>query len=702
MSARPSLADVTRGRGILFGGDYNPEQWPREVWAEDARLMQRAGVNLVTVGVFSWATIEPREGELDLDWLADVLDLLHAGSIAVDLATPTASPPPWLGDRYPETLPVTPEGVRLTYGSRNQFSASSAKYRERALAVTRAVVERFAAHPAVVMWHVGNELGQVDHGPEAAAAFRRWLEDRYGTVEALNAAWATTVWSQRYGSFAEVLPPRAAPYHRNPSQDLDFRRFTSDELLAVYREQVAVIRSYDEERPVTTNFMGFFPLVDYFSWAGDLDLVADDAYPDPDPGTTRSLCDAALTQDLMRSLGGGAPWLLMESATSAVSWRAHNLTKSPERSRLESLQAVAHGADGVCFFQWRAARSGPERFHSGMVPVQGPDTAVHDGVRRLGADLARLAPVVGARTDARVALVWDWPSWWAATAQAMPTDRLDPLATLRSWHGALWDRRVAVDVVPPPAVAADLEAYDVVLAPSLYLLTERAAGALRGFVAGGGTLALGPFSGVADDGAHLHVGRFPVPLRDVLGVSGEEWVPLPEGGVPGTWAGDSSPSLTVETYAEHARTEGAEVLLSLGAAPGASQLEDAVAVARHPYGEGRAWYVGAALDGEALGRVLAEVLTGAGVTGLLPGLPRGVEATRRGDHAFVLNHTDAAVRVGADELAAALDGGVRARGTTTLHELLTGRTFRPGEVVEVPASGVVVVGPGPDSTPAPA
>jgi len=687
MSVRPSLADVTHGRGILFGGDYNPEQWPREVWHEDARLMVRAGVNLVTVGVFSWATLEPHEGEFELEWLADVLDLLHAAGIAVDLATPTASPPPWLGDRYPETLPVTPEGVRLAYGSRNQFSASSATYRERALAVTRAVVERFAAHPAVAMWHVGNELGQVDHGPEAAAAFRRWLQDRYGTVEALNAAWATTVWSQRYDSFAEVLPPRAAPYHRNPSQDLDFRRFTSDELLALYRAQVAVIREHDAERPVTTNFMGFFPLVDYFSWTGDLDLVADDAYPDPDPGATRSLCDAALTQDLMRCLGGGAPWLLMESATSAVSWRAHNLTKSPERSRLESLQAVAHGADGVCFFQWRAARSGPERFHSGMVPVQGPETAVHDGVRRLGADLARLAPVVGSRSSNRVALVWDWPSWWAATAQAMPTDRLDPLASLRSWHGALWDRRVGVDVVPVPTTAADLEAYDVVLAPALYLLTEPAAEVLRGFVAGGGTLALGPFSGVADDGAHLHTGRFPVLLRDVLGVSGEEWVPLPEGGVPGTWAGDPSPSVTVETYAERSRAEGAEVLLSLGGAPGAAQLEGAVAVARHPFGEGRAWYVGATLDEDAFARVLDDVLAGAGVAGLLPGLPRGVEATRRGGHVFVLNHTDAAEHIAVDEVAAVLGDGAAG-----LRELLTERTYRPGEVVEVPASGVVVLG----------
>lgn len=685
---RPALEDVTRERGILFGGDYNPDQWPREVWLDDVELMVRAGVNLVTVGVFSWATIEPREGHFELDWLADVLDLLHSRGIAVDLATPVASPPPWLGQRYPETLPVTPDGVPLTYGSRNQYTASSAKYRERALAVTRAVAERFAAHPAVVMWHVSNELGPVDFGPQAEAAFRRWLEAKYGTVEALNAAWATSVWSQRYDSFDEVIPPRAAPYHRNPHQDLDFRRFTSDELLSFYREQVAEIRRHDPARPITTNFMGFFGGVDYLSFADDVDFVADDAYPDPSPGASRALAHAALTQDLMRSIRGGAPWLLMESATSAVSWRAHNLTKSPARSRLESLQAVAHGADGVCFFQWRAARSGPERFHSGMVPVQGADTAVHDGVRRLGADLARLAPVAGARSRARVALLWDWGSWWAATAQAMPTDRLDPLATLRDWHGVLWDARVAVDVVPFPGAAAELDGYDVVLAPSLYALGAGVAEALREWVSSGGSLAVGPFSCVADDGGHLHTGPLPALLRDVLGVAGEEWVPLPDGGVPGTWAGDAGPSVTVETFAEHTRSEGAEVLLSLTAVPGAEQLDGAVAAACNTFGAGTGWYVGAALEGEALERVLSGVLAGAGVRGLLPGLPRGVEATRRGDHVFVLNHTGASVAVAVDDVLAELG-----LGGADVVELLSGRACESGDVLEVPASGVVVVGP---------
>jgi beta-galactosidase len=201
MHEHSGLAALTGDRGLLFGGDYNPEQWTPEVWRDDVRLMRRAGVNLVTVGVFSWARIEPTPGERDLAWLDEVIDLLHGAGVGVDLATPTASPPPWLGVRFPETLPVDADGVRLVAGSRNQFAPASAVYREHARAITADLVARYARHPGVVMWHVGNEFGQVDHGDEAARDFRAWLRDRYGTVEALNDAWGTAVWSQHYADF---------------------------------------------------------------------------------------------------------------------------------------------------------------------------------------------------------------------------------------------------------------------------------------------------------------------------------------------------------------------------------------------------------------------------------------------------------------------------------------------------------------------
>src|SRR6478736_5357126 len=296
-----ALAPITAELGVCFGGDYNPEQWSPEVWREDAELMVRAGVTLVTVGVFSWARLEPSPGERDFAWLDEVLDLLHAHGIAVDLATPTASPPPWLGILHPETLPVDRDGVRLVAGSRNQFTPASRVYREYALAIATDLAERYRDHPAVRMWHVGNEFGQI-----------------------------------------EIGPPRRMPYLVNPAQSLDFRRYTSFALQRVFAEQRDAIRAAGATQPITTNFMGFEPLTDLWSWADEVDVVADDQYPDHASPTASS--DIALVQDLMRSLGGGRPWALMEHATSAVTFRPHNQPKTPARARLDSLQAVARGA----------------------------------------------------------------------------------------------------------------------------------------------------------------------------------------------------------------------------------------------------------------------------------------------------------------------------------------------------------------------
>ncbi|MBO0608191.1 beta-galactosidase [Myceligenerans salitolerans] len=631
--------------GICFGGDYNPEQWPREVWRDDARLMREAGVNLVTVGVFSWAMYEPTPGAREFGWMDEVLDLLHEHGIGVDLATPTASPPAWLGARHPETLPVDADGVRLVAGSRNHFSPASRTYRDAALAITRDLARRYANHPAVRMWHVGNELGQICYGDEAAARFRAWLRARYGDIDGLNQAWGTSFWSQRYAAFDEILPPRRMPYHANPTQALDWRRYSSDLLLEIYREQRDAIRAAGATHPVTTNLMGFFPLADYASWATELDVVADDAYPDPaDPHAPSS---SALQQDLMRSLRAGAPWILMEQAAGAVSWRPHNLPKSPERSRLESLQAVARGADGICFFQWRASRAGAERFHSAMLPHAGPDTLAHHGIRRLGADLARLRPVTGGRVPARVALLWDWSSWWAATEQARPTDRLDPIEQLRAWHRVLWTDGVAADVVSP---GTDLTRYDVVLAPTLYIMEPADAELLAGAVRRGASLVVGPFSGVADANGHVRPGRFPVLLAGVLGVSGEEWAPLPDDGVR------LDPSGEAHVLGERLRTDGADVLARFAS----GHLADAPAITRHPAPDGEAsrrgtaWYLGTVPDDATLAAVLRAALDSAGVGPALPGLPdvnagrppgHEIEAVHRGDVLFLLNHSGAPARI---------------------------------------------------------
>ncbi|GAA1989923.1 beta-galactosidase [Isoptericola halotolerans] len=672
------FAELTGDLGILYGGDYNPEQWDRTTWREDVRLMAEAGVNLVTVGVFSWARYEPRPGVREFGWLDEVLGLLHAGGVAVDLATPTASPPPWLGRLHPDTLPVDADGVRLVAGSRNQFSPASRVYREHALSITRDLVDRYADHPAVRMWHVGNEFGQVCHGEESAVEFRRWLRARYGTIDALNEAWATTVWSQHYADFTEIVPPRRMPYHVNPSQALDFRRYSSDQLRTLYREQRDVIRAVDPERPVTTNLMGFFPLADYWSWAQDLDVVADDAYPDP--GDPWAPADAALACDLMRSLGGGAPWMLMEAAVGSVSWRDHNLPKSPGRSRLEALQAVARGADGVCYFQWRASRAGAERFHSAMLPHAGPDTRVHDGVRKVGADLRRLRDVVGSPVPARVVLLFDWESWWAAEEQARPTDRLRTLEVLRSWYRVLWDAGVTVDLAHPDDVAVTGAAgYDVVLVPQSYLLSVDAARGLASAASRGASVVVGPFTGVADENAHVRTGRSPVLLRDLLGVSGEEWVPLPDDGVPltldETWPhGGAEPSGGAQGDGHRAtilgellRADDAQVLATFDG----GHLAGGAAVTRRSHGAGATWYVGTVLPGPLLRDVLVDAWERAGVTGVLGRVrtASGVEAVHRGHAVFLLNHSERPATIRLESAMTDLISGVNCTDTTTIPAL---------------------------------
>ena len=392
---------VTGDRGIRYGGDYNPEQWPESTWAQDIRLMTEAGVNLVTVGVFSWSRLQPAPGELTAGWLDRVLDRLLAAGIGVDLATGTASPPPWLVAAHPEILPVTVDGQRLAPGARQHYCPSAPAFRTAAVDLAGRMAERYAGHPAVELWHVGNEYGC--HVPScycelSAAAFRDWLRARYGEVGALNEAWGGAFWSQDYRDWDEVQPPRTAPTYGNPAQRLDFARFSSAELLACYRAERAAIAAQAQHAPVTTNFMGFFRPVDQFSWAADLDVVSVDSYPDP--ADAESCLLSAMTCDLTRSVARltgspGRPWMLMEQAPSAVNWRPVNVPKAPGQYRALSLQAVARGSDAVLSFQWRAAAAGAEKFHSAMVPHAGTDSRVWREVTGLGADLGRLAPLAG-------------------------------------------------------------------------------------------------------------------------------------------------------------------------------------------------------------------------------------------------------------------------------------------------------------------
>ncbi|MFF8575972.1 beta-galactosidase [Streptomyces sp. NPDC015408] len=616
----PDLADVTRHR-ILYGGDYNPEQWPEETWPEDVRLMRAAGVNTATVGVFSWARLEPRPGVHDFTWLDRVMDLLHEGSIGVVLATPTASPPPWLGHLHPDTLPRDADGRTEWWGGRQHFSHSSATYRRHAAAITEALAARYASHPALTMWHINNEYCTHDHGDEAATRFRRWLQDRYGTLDALNTAWGTAFWSQGYGDWAEVAPPRRTHYLKNPAQVLDFRRFTSDMLLECFVAERDIVRRHTPHLPVTTNFMPLWSGQDAWRWAEEEDVVSVDLYPDPrDPYGAQ---EGALVQDLTRSQARG-PWMLMEQAAGPVNWRGVNHPKPRGLNRLWSLQAVARGADAVCYFQWRQSRRGAEKFHSGMVSHAGPRGRTYEEAVRLGADLAKLGPhTAGTRVAADIAVLHDWHSWWASDQEARPSARVDHAGVLRAWHRALWRAHLTADFAHPDH---DLTPYKVVLVPQLYALTDTAVDNLLAHVRRGSTLVCGFLTGVADQDDRIRPGGMDARLRELFGIRTlHEWWPLEEDeaadcdGFRGVlWSEEIEPDGTAD-----------EVIPYRG-----GELDGRPAVLR----KGGAWYLSTLPEPDALRDLLARIAADAGVRPALEGLPADVEAVRRGGLLFLLHH----------------------------------------------------------------
>ncbi|HKT05964.1 MAG TPA: beta-galactosidase [Rugosimonospora sp.] len=660
-------------RGFAYGGDYTPEQWPEDTWRADAELMKLAGVNLVTVGVFGWALLEPAPGRYEFGWLDRVLDLMAAHGIAVDLATATASPPPWFSTAHPESLPVTRDGRTLWHGSRQTYCPSSPAYRDATAALVSHLASRYAGHPALAMWHINNEYGcHVSRCwcDTSARAFRDWLRERYGDLDALNEAWGTAFWSQHYTGWDQVIPPRDMPSFPNPGHQLDFYRFSSAELLACLRTEREVLRRLSPGTPVTTNFLGGLYDVDYWELARELDVISMDHYligTDADPHA-----GLALTADLARSLAGGGPWVLMEHSTSAVSWQPRNLAKPPGQLRRDSLAHVARGADAVLYFQWRASRAGAEKWHSGMVPHGGTDTKVWREVQALGDELAQLTEVQGSDVVADAAIVLDWSSVWAQQHPNLPSVDLDPLAVTAAWHAALRANGITCDFVHPEA---GYDRYPLVLVPALYLVTDAGAAALARYVENGGTAVVGPFSGIVDEQDRVRLGGYPGAWRDLLGIRVEEHYPLPEGGTVALDDGGSG-----RLWTELSTVTTAETLVRYAGGP----LAGGAALTRNSFGTGTAYYLTTHPAGDSLTVLLGRLADAAGVRPPVAEVPAGVEvvARRHADgrrYVFLANDGESDVDI-------ALPG-----------DILSGGTQVPGPRVRVPAGGMAVVRQAPGS-----
>lgn len=609
------------GRGIAFGGDYNPDQWSEETWDDDVRLMKKAGVNTVALAIFSWDRIQPQENRWDFGWLDRIIDKLGKAGIATDLASATATAPLWLYEKHPEVLPCDKFGHPVNAGSRQSWSPTSPVFKEYALTLCRKLAERYGANPYVTAWHMGNEYGwnnREDYSDNALNAFRLWCERKYGTIGALNQAWGTTFWGQEMNSFDEVLIPRfmGADSMVNPGQKLDFERFGNDMLLDFYKAERDAIAEICPDKPFTTNFMVSTDqcCMDYADWANEVNFVSNDHYFHE--GGEMHLDELACSDALMDSFALGKPWYVMEHSTSAVQWKPLNMRKRKGETVRDSLAHVAMGADAINFFQWRASAFGAESFHSAMVPHAGEDTKLFRQVCELGETLQTLADagVQGSELErSDTAILFSAESEWATRSETLPSMKLNHWHDVRDWYRAFLDAGTRADIMP---LKYDWSDYKTVVLPTVLMLSAVDTRRLADFAAAGGRVVVGYATGLIDENFHTWLGGYPGAgnglLRDMLGIRGEEFNILGSGvegepeairlGAGGEVAPEDAAALngaTTRLWQNDVTVTGDRTqVLAMYAGEEADEweLDGMAAVTRNPYGAGEAYFVGCDLD----------------------------------------------------------------------------------------------------------
>ncbi|MFI1095399.1 beta-galactosidase [Streptomyces sp. NPDC020917] len=648
---------------IPFGGDYNPEQWPPEVGKDDHRLFDAARIDTLTVGVFTWALTQPAEDVYDFTTLERIVAEAGERGRRIVLATGTGAHPAWLARAHPEVTRTDFEGRRHRYGQRHNSCPSSPVFRRLSAEVAGRIAERYAGRPPVIAWHVGNEYGGACYCERCAAGFRAWLRARYRTLDALNSAWCTAFWSHTFYDWEEIEPPSALTEHwRGPDHTafqgitLDYLRFMSDAMLANFRDEKAAIRRYSPDTPVTTNFMGMYRPIDYHRWAPHLDFASWDNYPPEDAGPAW----AALSHDLMRGLKDGRPFWVMEQAPTTTACRDVNPVKRPGVMRLWSWQAVAHGADAVLYFQMRASRGASEKYFGAVINHAGrDDTRVFREVAALGEELERFGgAALGARTPARVALLFDWDSWWTLEISDGPSRLVRYQQVVLTYYRALWEAGVDVDVV---AVTADLSGYDVVVAPALHMLKGDLPQRLEDVARRGGSVLATYLSGRVDESDNAFLMDVPGPLGPLMGIRIDEW---------DARGADEVNPVRLEAGGE-VREAGARLVFELVVpqsaetlgAYGADFYAGTPAVTRNAFGAGHGWYVATGLDQAGVDWVVRQVLAAHGISGRVPELPCVESAVRVAPDGtrllFLLNHSRDAVEFAAPAAGVDLLTGAR-------------------------------------------
>ena len=617
---------------LLHGGDYNPEQWLDcpDILEKDLDMLTEAGCNVVTLGVFSWSTLEPEEGRFCFDWLENIINKLYERGISVILATPSGARPKWLADKYPEVLRVDSERKRALFGFRHNHCYTSPVYREKTAIINRKLAERFGNHPAVILWHISNEYGGECHCPLCQDAFRKWLKERYHTIEELNKRWCTTFWSHTYNSFDQIESPSPIGETQLHALNLDWKRFVSYQTTDFIKAEIHALREGGSKLPTTANLMYYFNGLNYFELAKAIDVVSWDTYPTwHKQEVIETAYDNGMCHDLMRSLKR-KPFFQMESCPTSTNWQGISRLKKPGVLFAQSMQAIAHGGEGALYFQIRQSRGASEKFHGAVIDhYGGTDTRVFREVCHTGSALDKISELAGSNVKSAVALLYDWDSQWAMEDSQGPRNKgLHYKEALLKYYRGFRKLGLNVDLVD---MTGDLTDYKILAAPMCYMFRNGFEEKVRKFVKNGGIFVATYWSGIVDDTDRCFLGGVPHGLMDVLGIRSMEidglydWeknslIPVSDNllGLDRTY--------TCKYLCDLVELRGAEAVMTYGD----DFYAGYPALTVNAYGDGQAWYVAADAEKEFQVEFLRRIAEKAGIScGVEGEIPEGLEITTR-------------------------------------------------------------------------
>lgn len=658
---------------ILYGGDYNPNQWPKEVWDEDMRIFRDARINSATINVFSWAKIQPSEEEYNFSELDEIVDMLSRENYDIVLATSTAALPAWMVKKYPEVARTDYEGRHHKFGQRHNACPNSPVYQKYARALVNKLAERYGKNEHVTCWHVNNEYGGECYCENCEKAFRVWLKKKYKTIEAVNQAWNLEFWGHTVYDWDEIVLPNVLGDGMEKKSvgaaridtafaglSVDYCRFNSDSILENYKMERDIIRSYAPDAVITTNLMGTYKGLDYFKWAKEMDVVSWDNYPSYD--TPWSFI--AMSHDLMRGLKD-EPFMLMEQTPSQQNWQMYNSLKKPGQMRAQSYQTMAHGADTIQFFQLRRSVGGCEKFHGAVIGHVGTEnTRVFREVKQLGEELERLGDTtLGSVNETEVGIVFDWDNYWALEYTSGPNVDLMYVDQIHQYYKYFYDKNIGVSMIP---FDADFSRYKMIVAPVLYMVKEGMKEALENFVKNGGVLVTTYMSGIVGESDNVYLGGYPGSLKDMAGV----WVEEIDALAPEQFNDvvfDDGSKVKSRIVCDLMHLEGAECVAKYGS----DFYAGTPAVTKNCFGSGITYYIGTDMDEAGIAKILEMAAADAQVKPVISEETELEVTCRKADYGkfyFVMNFKDKEI-----EIPSCLAGN---------KDALTGETVETGETLK--------------------